>query len=129
MVTEPQSMDGLVYFTNRKIGNGNIKAWVYRKDCPKCHKAKMGKPVVKGKVKTRADEYVCPECGYKEQKKSHEDSLMMEIKYTCPYCGNKGEATTEYKRKSFEGVEAYVFTCGKCGKKIGVTKKMKATKK
>ena len=26
----------------------------------------MGKPVVKGKVKIRALEYVCPECGYTE---------------------------------------------------------------
>jgi predicted RNA-binding Zn-ribbon protein involved in translation (DUF1610 family) len=129
MVTEPESMEDLVYFTNRTIDNGKIKAWVYRKECPKCHKAKMGKPVEKGKVKTRAKEYVCPECGFTEDKKTHEDTLIVEAKYTCPYCGNEGEATTEYKRKSFEGVQAYVFECGKCGKKIGITKKMKEGKK
>jgi len=104
MFTEPKSMEHLVYFTNRAVGNGKVKAWVYRKDCPKCHKAKMGKPIEKGKVKTKAPEYVCPECGYKEGKKEHEDTLTVEIKYACPYCGNSGEATTEYKRKSFEGV-------------------------
>ena len=129
MVTEPESMEGLVYITNRIIGNGKIKAWVYKKECPKCHKVKMGKPVEKGKVKIRAPEYVCPECGYREDKEEHEDTLTVEIKYTCPYCGNSGEATTEYKRKSFEGVKAYVFECGKCGKKIGITKKMKKPKK
>lgn len=129
MVTEPESMGELIYFTNRKIDNGKIKAWVYRKECPKCHKVKMGKPVEKGKVKTRAPEYVCPECGYREEKEEYEDSLTVEVKYTCPYCGNEGEATTEYKKKSFEGVQAYVFTCEKCGKKIGITKKMKKTKK
>lgn len=129
MVTEPQSMKDLVYFTNRTIDNGKIKAWVYKKECPKCHKVKMGKPVEKGKVKIRAPEYVCPECGYKEDKKEHEDTLTVEIKYICPYCGNEGEATTEYKRKSFEGVQAHVFECRKCGKKIGITKKLKAPKK
>lgn len=122
-------MDDLIYFTNRKIGEGKVRAWVYKKECPKCHKAKMGKPVEKGKVKIRAKEYVCPECGYKEEKKEHEDSLTLETIYKCPYCGGEGEGTTEYKRKSFEGVQAYVITCSKCGKRIGITKKMKETKK
>ena len=125
----PESMDDLVYFTNRVVGDGKLLAWVYRVDCPKCKKARMGKPVEKGKVKVRASEYKCPECGYTEEKKEHEDRLTMEIQYTCPYCGHEGEATTEYKRKSFEGVPAYVFACEKCGKKIGITKKMKNTKK
>lgn len=129
MVTEPESMEQLVYFTNRSIGNGKIKAWVYKKECPKCHKAKMGKPVEKGKVKIRASEYVCPECGFTEEKKIHEDTLTVEVKYTCPHCGNTGEATTPYIRKTFECVKAYVFECGKCGKKIGITKKMKKPKK
>ena len=55
--------------------------------------------------------------------------LKVEVKYTCPYCGNVGEATTGYKREKFEGVPAYIFECGKCSKKIGITKKMKGTKK
>ena len=83
----------------------------------------------KGKIKIRADEYKCPECGYTETKEQHEPRLKVEVIYTCPHCGNQGEATTEYKRKSFEGVPAFVFQCGKCGNKIGLTKKMKKTKK
>jgi predicted RNA-binding Zn-ribbon protein involved in translation (DUF1610 family) len=130
MVREPESMDEVIYFTNRTIDNdGKIKAWVYKADCPKCGKAKMGKPVEKGKVKIRAKEYVCPECGYTEEKKEHEDKLTVEIKYTCPYCGDEGEATTEYIRKTFEGVPSHVFECVACGKKIGITKKMKKAKK
>ncbi|MBN2458562.1 hypothetical protein JXB31_05525 [Candidatus Woesearchaeota archaeon] len=127
---EPESMDELVYFTNRLLDNdGKVMAWAYKVDCPKCHKAKMGKPVEKGKVKTRANEYVCPECGYTEEKAEHEKRLTIEAKYTCPYCGFCGEAETEYKRKSFNGVPSFVFSCGKCQKKIGITKKMKLAKK
>ena len=129
-LTLPNSMDEVVYFTNRKIEpNGNAKAWAFKIDCPKCKKAKMGKPIEKGKVKIRATEYICPECGYTEQKAEHEAKLKVSIAYTCPACQNKGEAETEYKRKSFEGVPAFVFTCSKCNKKLGVTKKMKAPKK
>ena len=128
MVTEPESMDDILYFTRRAVDKGHIKAWVYKKECSKCHKAKMGKPVEKGKVKIRATEYICPECGYKEEKKAHEESLTLETKYTCPHCGKDGEATTEYKRKSFEGIPSYIVTCEHCGKKIPVTKKMKKGK-
>lgn len=126
---EPSSMEGVVYFTNRIFGEGYAKAWVYKIQCPKCGKTKMGKPIEKGKVKIRAKEYKCPECGYTESKEEHEAKLKVEIKYKCPYCGNEGETTTEYKRKSFEGVPAHVFVCEKCGKKIGITKKMKNIKK
>ncbi len=129
MVTEPESMDELVYFTNRTIDDGKIKAWVYRAECPECHKAKMGKPVAKGKVKTRAKEYVCPECGHTEEKQEHEEKLMLEIKFKCPYCGKEDETTAPYKRKTFAGVPSYVFECTGCGKKIGITKKMKSKKK
>jgi predicted RNA-binding Zn-ribbon protein involved in translation (DUF1610 family) len=122
-------MDECVYFTRRSIGSGQIMAWVFRKECPKCHKAKMGKPVEKGKVKTRAKEYVCPECGYMEEKKEHEESLTLNAIYTCPYCGKEGEGTANYKRKMFEGVPAYVIVCEHCGGKIGLTKKMKEGKK
>jgi predicted RNA-binding Zn-ribbon protein involved in translation (DUF1610 family) len=85
----------------------------------------MGKPVEGGKVKIRAKEYKCPECGFTEEKTAHEESCTLEVMYTCPYCKHEGEAATEYKKKLFEGMKAYVFSCGKCGKKIGITKKMK----
>ncbi len=126
MVKEPDSMDELIYFTNRTLdNNGKIKAWVYKAECTKCHKARMGKPVEKGKVKIRAGEYVCPECGHSEPKDVHEKGLVVEIIYTCPFCGHIGEATTEYRRRNFNGVPSYVFTCDGCGKKIGITRKMK----
>lgn len=129
MVTEPESMDELIFFTNRTIdNNGKIKAWVYRTDCPQCHKAKMGKPVDGDKIKIRAQEYVCPECGFSQEKTEHEESLHLEIKFTCPHCGKEGETTAPYKRKTFEGIPSYVFECTSCGKKIGITKKMKTKK-
>ena len=60
----PESMDELVYFTRRDIGEGEATVWVFRGLCPKCGKGVMGKPVgPKGKIKVRAKEYVCPECG------------------------------------------------------------------
>jgi predicted RNA-binding Zn-ribbon protein involved in translation (DUF1610 family) len=122
----PKSVEECVYFTNRTlVPDGKLKAWVYRIDCPKCGKAKMGKPVVKGKIKSRATEYICPECGHIEDKPTHEPKLTVEIIYTCPHCRFSGETTTEYKRKKFEGTDAYIFTCQKCGKKIGISKKLK----
>jgi predicted RNA-binding Zn-ribbon protein involved in translation (DUF1610 family) len=130
-ITEPESVENLIYFTNRTLeeGKGKVKAWVYKKECPECNKAKMGKPVEKGHVKIRAKEYVCPECGFTEEKVEHEESLQLEAKYTCPSCGKEGEGTTAYKRKSFMGVKAYVVECQHCNAKIPVTKKMKAPKK
>ncbi len=128
-LTEPESMDQLLYFTNRTVDKGKIRAWVYKKTCPECGKAKMGKPVEKGKVKIRAKEYVCPECGYSEEKAGHEETLEMEIIYTCPHCENQGEATIQYKRKTYKGIPSYVFECDACHKKIGITKKMKKGKK
>jgi len=125
----PESMEECLYFTNRTIKDSPIIAWVYRKECPKCHKAKMGKPVVKGKVKTRATYYECPECQYQEEKLEHEESLQLEAQYTCPECGKEGEATGLYKRKSFKGVQAYVVECEHCQAKLPITKKLKDIKK
>lgn len=125
----PQSMDECLYFSNRSIDDGNVLAWVYRKECPKCKKAKMGKPVEKGKVKTRAKEYTCPGCGFTEDKKVHEESLTLEAKYTCPYCGKEGDGTTPYVRKNFKGVPSYIVTCVHCHEKIPITKKLKTIKK
>lgn len=133
MVKEPESMDECFYFTNRILekGKGNVIAWVLKPKCPKCEKGIMRKPLdtKTGKVKIRAKEYACPECGYTVSKEEFEPKLKMNIIYKCPYCGNQGEAETEYKLKSFQGVKAYVFSCDKCGEKIGITKKMKEPKK
>ena len=118
-------MEELVYWTSRKIADGKIKAWVYREDCPVCGKAKMGKPVVKGKVKVRSKIYECPECGHKVGKEEYEDTLTINILYTCPYCKHKGEIQMPFKRKKYKGVEAVVFQCQNCNEKIALTKKMK----
>lgn len=126
----PESMEECLYFTNRSIGEkGQVLAWVYRKDCPKCKKAKMGKPVVKGKVKTRATYYECPDCHYQEPKQEHEESLDLEAQYTCPECGKEGEGTTEYKRKKYKGVLSYLIICQHCQAEIPITKKLKDLKR
>lgn len=117
----PESMEECLYFTNR----GDILAWVYRKLCPKCKKAKMGKPVNKGSVKIRATEYECPACKYTEEKEQHESTLKLEAKYTCPECGKEGESTGEYQRKKYKGVPSYIITCQHCQAKIALTKKLK----
>ena len=127
---QPASMNECVYFTRRTTGDrGRIMAWARRIDCGKCGKAKMGKPVDGGKVKIRSQEYKCPSCGHTESKEEHDPKLTLEVIYTCPHCGKSGEAKIEYRRKSFEGVPAYVFECSSCSRKIGITKKMKAAKK
>lgn len=126
----PGSMEECVYFTNRAIGNGRATAWVFRKECAKCRKGIMGKPVKKGgKVDKKAGCYVCNSCGYEETNEMVENSLMLNVEYKCPYCGDEGEATSEYKRRVFEGVPSYVFECRKCHKKIGLTKKLKESSK
>lgn len=127
----PNSMDECIYFTRRVFeNNGKAIAWVCKKACPKCGKAKMGKPLdpKTKRPKIRADTYECPACGFSEPKQEHEESLMVEVMFTCPYCGMQGEATTPAKRSKFEGVPAYVFECCGCHKKIGLTKKMKKGK-
>ncbi|TKJ16998.1 hypothetical protein CEE44_00490 [Candidatus Woesearchaeota archaeon B3_Woes] len=125
-LTMPESTAECLYFTRRSLDNdGNAVAWVYKRDCPECGKAKMGKPVEKGKVKMRAKEYVCPECGYSEEKQEHEEKSQLEIIYKCPHCGFEGEATTEFKRKNLNKIPSYVFECGKCHEKIGITKRLK----
>ncbi|MFW6013584.1 MAG: hypothetical protein ACOCQG_00260 [Candidatus Nanoarchaeia archaeon] len=126
---EPESAEEVVYFTNRALENeGRVKAWAYRIYCPECKKALMGKPVEKGKIKRRAKYYICPECEYNESDKEHEAKLTLEVVYKCPHCSNEGETTTEYKRKTFQGVPSFIFKCLECGQKIGITKKMKTKK-
>ncbi len=132
---KPESMEECVYFTQRGLfdsaGNekGEIMAWVFRQDCPKCGKEKMGKPRdSSGKIKLRASEYVCPACKYTVEKQAYEDSLVAFAEYTCPECGDQGEAETQYKRKNIDGTQTLRFNCRKCKANLDVTKKMKEKK-
>ena len=126
---KPNSMEECLYFTNRSIGSGRATAWVFRKECPKC-KGIMGKPMKKGgKVDKKAEHYVCYSCSHVESNEQVENSLMINVEYKCPHCGNEGGTTTEYKRRSFESVPSFVFECQQCHNKIGLTKKLKGTKK
>jgi len=121
-----EDIEKIVYYTQRKIGKGHVTAWVYRQKCPKCKKGLMGKPKDKsGKVKIRAKEYVCPECGYSVDKKEYEEGLMANIEYVCPKCNYKGEIRIPFKRKKVQGIEALKFNCEKCNELILITKKMK----
>ena len=125
----PESMDELVYWTSRALGSGYVKAWAYREDCPKCKKAKMGKPKnAKGGIMIRAKHYECPECHNIVEKEEYEDTLTACIIYTCPKCSFQGETEVPYRRKKIKGVDSLLFECGKCKEKIQVTKKMKAPK-
>ncbi|MBI1935434.1 hypothetical protein HYS31_03255 [Candidatus Woesearchaeota archaeon] len=127
---KPASVEECIYFTNRSIGSGMAMAWVFRKECPKCGKDVLRKPSTKsGKPDKKSPTYVCKSCRYVENNEKVENDLVINIEYKCPHCGNEGEATSEYKRKSFEGVPSYVFKCQKCHKKIGLTKKLKEKKK
>lgn len=130
MMQQLKSMEECLYFTNRTIDSGKAMAWVFKKLCPKCNQSRLGKPIKKsGKVDKKANYYECLQCKHQEPVEQVEQELVLNVKYTCPYCGFSGETTTEYKRKSFQGVSAYVFVCEKCNQKIGLTKKMKEAKK
>ncbi|MBI2646985.1 hypothetical protein HYW99_00750 [Candidatus Woesearchaeota archaeon] len=130
MLKKPTSMADCLYFTNRQIGSGKAMAWVFRKECLKCKNGFMGKPLKKGgKVDKKANYYICNSCNYQESNEQVENSLILNVEYKCPHCGNEGETTTDYKREIFEGVPSYVFECQKCHKKIGLTKKLKKSKK
>ncbi|MBI4739091.1 hypothetical protein HY772_06035 [Candidatus Woesearchaeota archaeon] len=125
-VREPESMTELVYFTNRTLDNNGVaKLWVYRQDCPKCKKTKMGKPVDKGKVKIRAKEFVCPSCRYTVEKEEYESGLTAQAIYTCPKCRKQGEAELPFKWKNVDGVKALKIACSGCKQNILITKKMK----
>src|SRR3989338_9169675 len=126
---QPNSMDELVYFTQRTIEpTGKTKVWVFKQMCPKCKKGLMGKPIAKGKIKSRSTECICPACNYTVNAKEYEDTLTASIEYTCPKCNNIADIQIPYKRKSIQGVKALVFNCAKCNEQILVTKKMKAIK-
>jgi len=134
---EPESMEDLVYFTRREIGEGFVQAWVNKGECPKCKKASMHKPRDEktGKVKIRSKEYVCPNCNHVEEKEAFEETLTCSIKYVCPKCKHEGEAEVPYQRKTVQlinketgkkkAAKAVIFFCEKCEEKIPITKKMK----
>jgi predicted RNA-binding Zn-ribbon protein involved in translation (DUF1610 family) len=125
-IREPESMTELVYFSNRTLeGGGLAKVWVYRQDCSKCKKAKMGKPVEKGKVRIRAKEYVCPSCGNVIEKEEYESGLTAQATYTCPKCKKSGEAELPFKWKNVDGVKCLKIECAGCKNRILITKKMK----
>ncbi len=128
MVKFPESVNDLIYFTRRTLGeNGKAIVWVYKQKCPKCQKALMGKPKDSktGKVSIRAKEYVCSACNYTVEKKAYEESLFAESQYTCPSCKFSGEGTVPFKRKKVEGIDTLRFQCSKCKANIDITKKMK----
>lgn len=127
---KPESMEDCLFFTNRSIGEGFATAWIYRPVCQSCNKSRMGKPLKKdGKPYKKAEYYECPACKHQVPNEELEAQLKVEIEYQCPDCKNEGFATSEYIRKNFEGVKAFLFECEKCHKKLGITKRMKKTKK
>ena len=128
----PESMEDLVYMTNRSLDNdGKIAVWVYRQDCPECGKAKMTKPKdpKTGKYKIRAKEYVCSECNHSVEKDEYEPTLEAQADLTCPNCKKHSEVILPFKRKKTYGVNTLPVPCPDCGHVIQVTKKMKAIKK
>lgn len=124
-------MDDLVYMTTRSIDGSIVRVWVYRQKCPKCKKALMGKPKDEktGKIKVRATEYTCEECGHSIPKTQYEESLEAEYSMTCPHCKKDSEGTLPFKRKSIKGVPTLRIVCEKCGQTVDITKKMKEPKK
>src|SRR3989338_10720962 len=105
-LNKPGSVEECVYFTNRTIDSGRAMAWVFRKQCPKCKKGIMGKPLKKGgKVDKKATYYVCYECAYQESEADVIKGLALNVEYKCPKCGHEGGTTTEYTRKSYLGVK------------------------
>ena len=128
---QPESMDEIVYFTNRSLdgGKGSIRVWVFKQTCPECGKSLMGKPRdSKGKVKIRASEYVCPSCGNSVEKGAFEASLTASAEYTCPSCGSSGESQVPFRRRLIDGTHTLRFNCSKCSADLDVTKKLKEKK-
>lgn len=134
---QPTSMGECIYFTRRTIGNGKVKAWVFKNECPKCKKGLMGKPKdpKTGKSKIRATTYECPECHYTIEQKEYEETLTANIEYICPHCNHEGEIQIPFKRKKVQifdeesqkkkAADSLRFQCEKCKKNIDITKKMK----
>ncbi len=123
---EPDNMEDLHYYTFRELGDGKIKAWVYKDECPECGEEYLEKPETEeGTPNTRASVYTCSNCGYEEEEEEHKHSLDLHGKYTCPHCGEDGASSTKYKRRTYYGNKAYVLRCEHCDGKLPLTKKMK----
>lgn len=124
----PESMDDCLYFTNRTLeNNGWVKAWVRRPPAPS-GKGLLGKPKDSktGRPKLRSTFYVDDE-GNEYDMQEINKQLFVEILYKSPYTGEEGEAKVPYKRKTWQGVPAFVFE-DSAGNKIGITKKLKSPK-
>ena len=126
----PASMDELVYFTRRVIGDGKAVCWVPRELCPKCKEGFMSKPInpKTGRAKIRATEYECPKCANTIPKAEYEATLTAFVQYTCPECKKEGESKAPFKRKSIKGVQTLRVNCEHCNANIDITKKMKVPK-
>ena len=137
ILKEPTSTEECVYFTNRIIGKGKVRAWVLKEMCPKCKEGLMGKPKdpKTGKIKIRADNYECPKCKYSAKIGEYEGTLTCSINYTCPHCSNEDGIQVPFKRKkvqildeetkSKKTADVIRFQCQKCSQNIDITKKMK----
>lgn len=134
----PSSMDECIYFTSRDLRaslgadiTGEVTCWVFKQNCPKCKDSLMAKPrdPKTGRPKIRSKEYVCPKCGYTEEKIEHEEKLMASIQYTCPHCQHEDETKAPFKRKTIAGVKTLRVKCSKCDGNVDITKKMKKPKK
>ncbi len=133
MLKEPTNVAECLYFTNRTIGTGKIKAWVFKGECSKCT-GKMN-AVKPASALAKPKEYACESCGNKVPTKEYEEALPINIKYTCPKCGNSSELQVPYKRKKIKifdeedqkekTADAVQFECSKCQEKMNITKKMK----
>ena len=126
----PKSMDGVAYYSRRKIGDkGEAEVWVFKKAC-ECGKL----PKRKGKFKETPPRYIC-ECGKETPANEYEDLLTANIAYSCPSCGNSGELQMPFKRKNVsylnketgkrKAIKSLQFKCEKCGYTINFTKKLK----
>jgi len=118
--------------------SGKAICWVYKEDCSKCKKAKMGKPVdpktKKGKITIKR---ICVSCMWTYRAKDlYEPTLTAEAKYTCPHCKKQGEATGPFVRKSVKifnvvkqkkvAAKAIKLKCEHCSGDILITQKMKS---
>lgn len=129
---EPTNVSDCLYFTNRTIGTGKIKAWVFKGICSCNGKMVAVKPA---SALAKPKEYVCESCGKKVSTKEYEEALPINVKYTCPKCGNLSELQVPYKRKKIKifdeedqkerTADAVQFECGKCKEKLNITKKLK----
>jgi predicted RNA-binding Zn-ribbon protein involved in translation (DUF1610 family) len=83
MLVEPKSAEELYYYTDRDIGSGSARVWVFKLKCPKCNnyvqkpRDKNGKPIKK------ADYYECQKCGFRMDAKEYESKLIANIQYKC----------------------------------------------